>query len=120
MDAGTGGWTEGAGNVPAIAGELGLVPQRPRLSARRALRVDAGLRQRGASGVGIEVLDLSVSGFRAATHLVLLKGTDVWLRLPGLEPWHARVVWCEGNQVGCQFLRPLHPAVVDMIAARTG
>ena len=94
------------------------------LDARRAERaevaVGAGLRQRGASGVTIQLLDLSVSGFRAATHLELEPGIDVWLRLPGLESLHARVVWQRGHLLGGEFIRPLHPAVLAMVVRNAG
>ena len=94
------------------------------LDARRAERaevtVGAGLRQRGASGVTIQLLDLSVSGFRAATHLELEPGIDVWLRLPGLESLHARVVWQRGHLLGGEFVRPLHPAVLAMVVRNAG
>jgi len=115
-----GGSDEGGG----LSGELSTwnapAPQRPRRSARVAVDVSAGLRQRGASGVSVRVLDLSPHGFRAATHLVLAEGSDVWLRLPGLEPFHAKVAWSEGHYIGCAFERPLHPAVVDMIVRKAG
>jgi hypothetical protein len=91
-----------------------------RKSERIAVEVSAGLRQRGASGVSVRVLDLSPEGFRASTHLELCKGSDVWLRLPGLEPLHATVAWCEGHFLGCSFERPLHPAVVEMIVRKAG
>jgi hypothetical protein len=68
--------------------------------------------------VAIRVVDLSTHGFRAATHLELCEGADVWLRLPGLEPYHAKVAWSEGHYIGCAFERPLHPAVVDMIVSK--
>jgi|SRR5687768_9129377 hypothetical protein len=94
------------------------------LDGRRAPRADvtvgAGLRQRGASGVTIQLLDLSTNGFRAATHLELETGTDVWLRLPGLESLHARVVWMRGHLLGGEFVRPLHPAVLEMIVRNAG
>jgi hypothetical protein len=84
--------------------------------ARRAeVAVGAGLRQRGAGGVTVQLLDLSVNGFRAATHLELLPGTDIWLKLPGLESLQCRVVWMRGHLLGGEFVRPLHPAVLDMI-----
>ncbi|HEX8642393.1 MAG TPA: PilZ domain-containing protein [Allosphingosinicella sp.] len=90
--------------------------------ARTAERVEvsfgAALRQRGASGVSVQIADLSTNGFRVATHLELEPGTDVWLRLPGLEPCHARAIWCRGHHVGCEFVRPLHPAVLQMIVQR--
>jgi hypothetical protein len=91
----------------------------PDCDGRRAARADvvlgAGLRQRGAHAVTVQVLDLSVTGFRAATHLELMNGTDIWLKLPGLESLHSRVVWMNGHLLGCEFVRPLHPAVLDMI-----
>ena len=94
------------------------------LEGRRATRaevtVGAGLRQRGASGVTIQLLDLSISGFRAATHLELEPGSDVWLRLPGLESLHARVIWQRGHLLGGEFVRPLHPAVLSMVVHNAG
>jgi hypothetical protein len=91
----------------------------PSSDGRKAERAEvifgAGLRQRGASGVTVQVLDLSTTGFRAATHLELLPGTDVWLKLPGLESLHSRVVWMQGHLLGGEFVRPLHPAVLAMI-----
>lgn len=91
---------------------------------RRAERQDvvlgAGLRQRGAHAVTIQVVDLSITGFRAATHLQLMEGSDVWLKLPGLESLHGRVVWMRGHLMGCEFVRPLHPAVLAMIVRNCG
>ena len=108
---------------PIFAGELSIASEPPspkgRASERVPLEVAAGLRQRGASGVSVQVMDLSIHGFRAATHLELAEGSDVWLRLPGLEPCHAVVAWSKGNFIGCRFERPLHPAVLDMIVRKT-
>ncbi len=109
--------------TPFLSGEL-TTGKRPaaeptsRKSERVSLELGAGLRQRGGTGVGIQILDLSTDGFRASTHLQLEKGSDVWLRLPGLEACHARVMWAKGNFIGCAFERPLHPAVLDMIVKK--
>src|SRR4051812_19820213 len=107
---------------PFFAGELSVAEETPqpkgRVSERVSIEVAAGLRQRGAAGVSVQVMDLSTHGFRAATHLELPEGSDVWLRLPGLEPCHAVVAWSRGNFVGCRFERPLHPAVLDMIVRK--
>jgi PilZ domain-containing protein len=96
----------------------------PGVDGRKAPRAEvvlgAGLRQRGASGVTVQMLDLSIHGFRAATHLELVPGTDIWLKLPGLESLHARVVWMRGHLLGGEFVRPLHPAVLDMIVRNAG
>lgn len=93
---------------------------KPRVAERVEVSLGAALRQRGASGVSVQIADLSTSGFRVATHLELEPGTDVWLRLPGLEPCHARAVWRRGHHVGCVFVRPLHPAVLQMIVRKAG
>ena len=91
-----------------------------RQSERRGVALDADLRKRGATSVVVEILDLSTHGFRAATHLELEPGTDLWLKLPGLESLHARVAWMRGHLLGGEFMQPLHPAVLDMIARKTG
>jgi len=108
---------------PFFAGELSIASDTPAPKGREAervpLEVAAGLRQRGAAGVSVQVMDLSTHGFRAATHLQLEVGSDVWLRLPGLEPCHAVVAWSKANFVGCRFERPLHPAVLEMIVGKT-
>lgn len=93
-------------------------PPEGRQAERLPVDLDAGLRQAGATSVSAHIIDLSTDGFRATTHLVLETGHDVWLRLPGLEASHARVMWRDGCYVGCAFERPLHPAVIEMIVAR--
>jgi hypothetical protein len=123
MDAFGGSWSSSDDSVGGLAAELSTWAsnaraQRQRKSDRVAVDLGAGLRQRGASGVAVRVVDLSPHGFRAATHLELYEGADVWLRLPGLEPYHAKVAWAEGHFIGCAFERPLHPAVVDMIVSK--
>jgi len=108
----------------AIQGELSfggsLAPPRPRNANRVPVAVRAGLRQRGASAVTVQILDLSTHGFRIDTHLSLEPGNQVWLRLPGLEATPAHVAWVEGHCAGCAFDRPLHPAVLSMIVTRSG
>jgi len=109
--------------TPFLTGELTTeLRSQPTLKDRKSQRVaidmDAALRQRGGSGVSVHILDLSTDGFRASTHLDLPPGTDVWLRLPGLEPYQAKVAWSKGEYIGCAFERPLHPAVLDMLVRR--
>jgi hypothetical protein len=103
----------------ALTGELSTDEfDGARQADRKEIALGAGLRQRGASAVTVQILDLSTHGFRAATHLELNVGTDIWLKLPGLETWHSRVVWMRGHLVGCAFVRPLHPAVLQMIVSK--
>ena len=124
MNAFTGNWNASFESGPSsLSGEIstdefGAQSPKGRRAERVPVALGAGLRQRGASGVTVQIMDLSIDGFRVATHLELGIGTDVWLRLPGLEPCHARVVWAEGQYIGCAFIRALHPAVVDMLVAK--
>ena len=108
----------------AIQGELflasSLTAPRARNADRLPVAVRADLRQRGASAVSVNILDLSTHGFRVDTHLKLEIGTQIWLRLPGLEATPAHVAWVEGHCAGCAFDRPLHPAVLSMIVGRSG
>lgn len=122
MDAAPGPWDHDVhAELPDLNGELFAIAPRqlPRTSERLPVEMGAGLRQRGATGVSVRILDLSTTGFRVATHLELAKGTDVWLRMPKLESCHAKVVWAKGHFAGCRFERPLHPAVVAMIVGST-
>lgn len=112
---------------PSISGMLGLAQPRAavdpepdgRVSERVAIEMDAALRRRGAHGVSVQIMDLSTHGFRAATHLELSVGADVWLRLPGIEACQAKVAWVKGYMIGCAFERPLHRAVLDMIVSKS-
>lgn len=113
------------GTASPLTGELSIqvtvsdTEKTSRRSARVPVTLDAGLRPRGGySAVSVQILDLSTHGFRIESALDLTVGVDVWLRLPGLEPCHARVAWVDGYIAGCAFERPLHPAVLDMIVSR--
>ena len=86
-----------------------------RSAERRIVNLAARLRDPGARIVDAEVMNLSTDGFMAETDLALETGTNVWLKLPGLEPQNSRVIWAEGGQTGFQFATPLHPATLEMI-----
>jgi len=104
-----------------LTGELSTDPGYDgRRTERKEVALGAGLRQRGAHAITVQVLDLSTHGFRAATHLDLVPGSDVWLKLPGLESMHSRVAWMQGHLMGCEFVRPLHPAVLQMVVRASG
>ena len=44
-------------------------------------------------------------------------GTLLWIVLPGLEGWPARIVAIDGYRFTCEFTQPLHPAVLERILA---
>jgi hypothetical protein len=86
---------------------------------RHACLLEGCVREQGKPGIEAIVLNISESGCRLDSRAELEEGTRVWVRLPGLEPWEARVVWTRGGSAGCRFAQPLHPAVVQrLIGAR--
>ena len=80
---------------------------------RRPVNIGAGLREPERPASSVTVVDLSTDGcgIELASHVTV--GARVWLKLPGLESWDARVAWCDDGRAGLQFIRPLHPAVVS-------
>lgn len=86
--------------------------------ARSAVQIGAGLRSGGDDrpSTPITVVDLSTGGAGVETGSYVQPGSRVWLKLPGLQSWPARVAWCEGSRAGLSFDSPLHPAVVERYA----
>lgn len=88
-----------------------------RQALRCPVRLQARLRDRGAKKFAIDLIDISLTGFRAETVTRLYAGNPVWLTLPGMESLEARVAWVDNAYCGCAFTRPLHPAVFERIVA---
>jgi hypothetical protein len=84
--------------------------------ARSPVQIGAGLRGDDRPATPVAVYDLSTggAGIEAAIHLE--SGMRVWLKLPGLQSWPARVAWSDGARAGLAFDTPLHPAVVERYA----
>lgn len=86
-----------------------------RSTLRRAVRLDARVRDRGAARFAIRVLDLSMTGFRAETAFTIRPGSLVWITLPGLQGLEAEIAWQRGDHIGAAFRTPLHAAVFEHI-----
>lgn len=94
-----------------------LDTQTRRNAERRPVRLMAKLRQRGAKALEIEVHDLSTHGFQVDTVHVIKSGQIVWLQFASLAPLQAKVCWFRDYRIGCAFVAPLYPAVLDAILA---
>jgi len=83
-----------------------------RQAVRQTVSIGAGLRADDRPASGIAVVDLSTHGcgIEASCHLEV--GARVWLKLPGLESWPARIAWAQHGRAGLAFDRPLHDSVV--------
>lgn len=86
-----------------------------RKAERRIVNIAAALREQGATTTTVQLLDLSVGGFKAAVASPLETETEVWLKLPGFEAKRSRVVWSEGGEAGFEFEVPLHPAEIESV-----
>lgn len=97
-------------------GQLAILPASDgRRAERRVVNLAARLRDPGASVADVEVQNLSTDGFMAQGDLALEAGSQVWLKLPGLEPQNCRVVWVEDGKAGFEFCAPLHPATLELV-----
>lgn len=97
-----------------VAAELTNSPGSKERGNRTPVEIDIGYREGSARG-SVHVVDLSPSGVKIESHLLLESGTHIWLKLPGLEALQARVAWVRKQHAGCEFVRPLHPAVFDRV-----
>lgn len=86
-----------------------------RRDARRGVRLSATVRRDSSMRFPVDIVDLSVSGFRFHSAANLHVGTRVWLTMPGMQGLEATISWERKGDFGCQFDRPLHPAVFDHI-----
>jgi hypothetical protein len=80
---------------------------------RTPVYIGAGLREAKRPTSSVTVVDLSAQGCGIEIESHVTVGARVWLKLPGLESWDARVAWCDDGRAGLEFTRPLHPAVVS-------
>ena len=76
----------------------------------------AALREEGATTTSARVIDLSEGGCRLEGDVQLATGSEIWLKLPGLEAKRARLVWARGAEAGCEFETPLYPAELETLA----
>lgn len=82
-----------------------------RRAPREAVQFAVAVRERGRSALVVRAAELTALGCRIEGYLTVAEGTQVWVKLPGLESVAGQVVWSLDGTVGIAFERPLHPAV---------
>jgi hypothetical protein len=92
---------------------------RPRKAQRVSVHATPSLRRSGYNKVAVSLLDLSTSGFKIETFGGIPAGASVWITLPGLSALEAKVVWSRWDQVGAEFINPLHSAILDAVVRRS-
>lgn len=84
-----------------------------RWAERGKVSIEASIRGQGHVRFDVDVLDLSITGFRIESSFTLNVGTRLWLNIPGFQGLESVIIWHEGFTYGCAFTVPLHPAVRD-------
>ena len=88
-----------------------------RRADRLDVRMTASLREIGCTKFNVDVLDMSISGFRFETAYSIAQASRVWLTIPGLAGQESIVAWQDRFRYGAYFVTPLHVAVFDHIVA---
>lgn len=105
-----------------LAPEVGQAETKPiRASdppSGRAVRLNIAARVReGTRRWNIDVRSIDSRHVEFECFGALRIGTLLWVVLPGLEGWSARIVGIEGHLYTGEFTHPLHPAVLKRILA---
>ena len=87
---------------------------KPRAPGSVQLNLPARVRE-GTRRWTIDVSSLTARTVEFDCYSALRLGTLLWIVLPGLEGWPARVVAIDGYRFTCEFTQPLHPAVLERI-----
>lgn len=85
---------------------------------RSAVRARAKVKQVDIKFIDTILLDLSVAGFRFYSPVQLNEFKPIMVQLPGLEMLQAKIMWHKNDYWGCQFTKPLYPAVFEHIVSK--
>lgn len=91
---------------------------KPRNAERIELCADLSLRRVGRQNYRARVFDISPEGCKV--EFVERPRLDelVWVKFESLEAVEASVCWVDGFYGGLKFLRPIYPAVFDLLLTR--
>lgn len=94
---------------PAILGQ--------RRSPRAPVSLDAKVGRGGLDRALCKVVDLSASGARIEVFSQLRRDSMIWLTLPVIGHWAARVIWSTDFEAGLEFHIPLVEQELDRLVA---
>ena len=99
--------------VRALPSE-GLLTAVPNFAGSVDLNLPARIRE-GTKRWNVEVAAITTRHVEFESFASPRIGTLLWLVLPGLEGWPARVTEIDQYHFTCEFTQPLHPAVLERI-----
>jgi hypothetical protein len=92
--------------------------QKPRMHERLELQAQIALRRPGRSPYHCRTFDITPKGCKLEFVERPRREETVWVKFDGLDGIEATVRWVEGFYGGVEFVRPIYPAVFDMLLAR--
>ena len=104
--------------------QTSALPDRPPLAALRPeepvssidLNIPARVRE-GLERWNVSVMEITATQVAFQSFTSPRFGTLLWVMLPGLEGWPARVTSGQGERWVCEFTQKLHPAVLERVLA---
>lgn len=97
-----------------------LDPRTPRKDERKALNAKVLLRRAGRKNYEVQATDLSPSGCKVEFVDRPLVAECHWIKFANLDALEAEVRWVNGHTAGLEFVRPIYPAVFELLLAKLG
>ena len=91
-----------------------------RREPRSWISAEISLRELGQTAVEARLMNISSHGFMAETKALIVKGSRVWLTLPGAGRVNALVIWARDGRIGGEFAAPIDPLAVIFAAGEAG
>ena len=88
-----------------------------RKAERRMVNLAAALREEGAVTNQVQVIDISIGGYKVTGKELPEDGAEVWLKMPGFDAKRSHVVWKREDEAGCEFETEMHPAELEAMTA---
>ena len=102
--------------IEPIAPRSKIAPPPPEPGIEEGVQLNLPARVReGTRRWSIDVASITTRSVTFDSFAALGMGSLLWIVLPGLEGWPARIVTVEGYRYNCEFTQPLHPAVLERI-----
>lgn len=89
--------------------------QTPRGVERIDLKADLSLRRFGRQNYQVRMFNLSATGCKVEFVERPKEGEIVWVKFDGLDAIEAVVRWVDGFYGGIEFVRPIYPAVFQVL-----
>jgi hypothetical protein len=95
-------------------------PPQPRRHERVSVDGEVWMRRSAKHHFRVHIYDLSPQGCKAEFVERPKLHEQLWIKFDQLEALEAEVRWIAGPRTGLEFVRPIHPAVFNLLVARHG